>query len=137
HHVTDITSSAEENYKFFTYTLGTRLVKNTVNQDDSQTYHLFFVDDEGNARPDMTFFDSREIPTGSHGTDEIYRTSFRGPSEEAVQYWEKRFNRLNVKHEGIEQQFGVSVLKFVDFDDQHYQLISDEHATGVASGKPW
>lgn len=27
HHVTAITSSAEENYKFFTYVLGMRLVK--------------------------------------------------------------------------------------------------------------
>ena len=137
HHVTAITSSAEENYKFFTYTLGMRLVKKTVNQDDIQTYHLFFADDEGNAGTDMTFFDFPGIPKGSHGTDEIYRTSFRVPSEEALQYWEKRFNRLGVKHEGIEQQFGVSVLKFVDFYDQHYQLISDEHDTGVASGKPW
>lgn len=41
HHVTAITSSAEKNYEFFTYVLGMRLVKKTVNQDDIQTYHLF------------------------------------------------------------------------------------------------
>ena len=34
HHVTAITSSAEKNYEFFTYVLGMRLVKKTVNQDD-------------------------------------------------------------------------------------------------------
>jgi len=45
HHVTAITSSAERNYEFFTYVLGMRLVKKTVNQDDIQTYHLFFADD--------------------------------------------------------------------------------------------
>ena len=33
HHVTAITSSAEKNYEFFTYVLGMRLVKKTVNQD--------------------------------------------------------------------------------------------------------
>ena len=38
HHVTAITSSAEKIYEFFTYTLGLRLVKKTVNQDDIQTY---------------------------------------------------------------------------------------------------
>ena len=37
HHVTAITSSAEENYRFFTYVLGMRLVKKTVNQDDINT----------------------------------------------------------------------------------------------------
>lgn len=137
HHVTAITSSAEENYKFFTYTLGMRLVKKTVNQDDIQTYHLFFADDEGNAGTDMTFFDFPGIPKGRHGTDEIYRTAFRVPSDEALDYWLKRFDRLNVKHEGIKEQFGVKVLSFVDFDDQKYQLISDENNKGIASGKPW
>lgn len=137
HHVTAITSSAEENYKFFTYTLGMRLVKKTVNQDDIQTYHLFFADDEGNAGTDMTFFDFPGIPQGRHGTDEIYRTAFRVPSDKALNYWVKRFDRLQVKHEGITEQFGVKVLSFVDFDDQKYQLISDENNQGIASGKPW
>lgn len=137
HHVTAITSSAEENYKFFTYTLGMRLVKKTVNQDDIQTYHLFFADDEGNAGTDMTFFDFPNIPKGVHGTDEIYRTAFRVPSDEALNYWVKRFDRLQVEHTGIQKQFGVKVLSFVDFDDQQYQLISDENNKGVAPGIPW
>lgn len=59
HHVTAITSSAEKNYEFFTYVLGMRLVKKTVNQDDIQTYHLFFADDKGSAGTDMTFLISQ------------------------------------------------------------------------------
>lgn len=137
HHVTAITSSAEANYKFFTYTLGMRLVKKTVNQDDIQTYHLFFADDEGNAGTDMTFFDFPGISKGIHGTNEIFRTSFRVPSDAALNYWAERFVRMNVKHEGIEEEFGVKVIRFVDFDDQQYQLISDESNKGVASGIPW
>lgn len=62
HHVTAITSSAEKNYEFFTYVLGMRLVKKTVNQDDIQTYHLFFADDTGSPGTDMTFFDFPGIP---------------------------------------------------------------------------
>ncbi|WP_202623305.1 VOC family protein [Alkalibacterium sp. MB6] len=137
HHVTAITSSAEKNYEFFTYTLGMRLVKKTVNQDDIQTYHLFFADDKGSAGTDMTFFDFPGIQKGQHGNDEISRTSFRIPSDEALDYWVKRFDRLNVKHSGIKEQFGKKVLPFVDFDNQQYQLVSDEHNTGVESGTPW
>ena len=137
HHVTAITSSAEENYKFFTYVLGMRLVKKTVNQDDIQTYHLFFADDVGGAGTDMTFFDFPNIPKGTHGTDEIYKTAFRVPTDAALDYWVKRFDRLDVKHTGIQEQFGTKVLSFVDFDDQQYQLISDENNEGVASGIPW
>ncbi|WP_419393939.1 ring-cleaving dioxygenase [Cytobacillus praedii] len=137
HHVTAITSSAEKNYNFFTYVLGMRLVKKTVNQDDIQTYHLFFADDKGSAGTDMTFFDFPGIPKGVHGTNEISKTSFRVPSDAALDYWVKRFDRLEVKHTGIKEQFGKLTLSFVDFDEQHYQLISDEKNNGVKAGTPW
>ncbi|MFD2629805.1 ring-cleaving dioxygenase [Oceanobacillus kapialis] len=137
HHVTAITSSAEKNYEFFTYVLGMRLVKKTVNQDDIQTYHLFFADDKGSAGTDMTFFDFPGIPKGSHGTNEIFKTSFRVPNDTALDYWVNRFDRLEVKHTGIKEQFGKKILSFVDFDDQQYQLISDEKNEGVDSGTPW
>lgn len=137
HHVTAITSSAEKNYEFFTYVLGMRLVKKTVNQDDIQTYHLFFADDKGSPGTDMTFFDFPGIPKGVHGTNEIYKTSFRVPTDAALEYWVKRFDRLEVKHTGIKEQFGKKTLFFVDFDDQNYQLISDENNEGVESGTPW
>ncbi|MBS4189798.1 ring-cleaving dioxygenase [Bacillus sp. FJAT-49705] len=137
HHVTAITSSAEKNYKFFTHVLGMRLVKKTVNQDDIQTYHLFFADDTGSAGTDMTFFDFPGIPKGVHGTNEISKTSFRVPNDASLDYWVKRFDRLEVKHTGIKVQFGKKTLSFVDFDDQQYQLISDENNKGIASGTPW
>jgi glyoxalase family protein len=137
HHVTAITSSAEKNYEFFTYVLGMRLVKKTVNQDDIQTYHLFFADDQGSAGTDMTFFDFPGIPKGIHGTNEISKTSFRVPSDAALEYWVQRFDRLEVKHTGIEEHFGKKTLSFVDFDDQQYQFISDEFNKGVESGTPW
>lgn len=137
HHVTAITSSAEKNYDFFTNRLGMRLVKKTVNQDDIQTYHLFFADDKGSAGTDMTFFDFPGIPKGTHGTNEISKTSFRVPDDAALDYWEKRFDRLDVKHTGVKEQFGKKTLSFVDFDDQQYQLISDEKNKGVAAGTPW
>lgn len=137
HHVTAITSSAEKNYEFFTYVLGMRLVKKTVNQDDIQTYHLFFADDEGNPGTDMTFFDFPGIPKGTHGTNEISKTSFRVPSDVALEYWVKRFDRLGIGHTGIKEQFGKQTLSFLDFDGQNYQLISDENNTGVEAGKPW
>lgn len=137
HHVTAITSSAEKNYEFFTYVLGMRLVKKTVNQDDIETYHLFFADDEGNPGTDMTFFDFPGIPKGSHGTNEIAKTSFRVPNDEALDYWVKRFDRLEVKNKGIQERFGYKVLPFVDFDDQAYELVSDETDEGVAAGIPW
>lgn len=137
HHVTAITSSAERNYEFFTYVLGMRLVKKTINQDDIQTYHLFFADNEGNAGTDMTFFDFPGMNKGIKGTNEISRTGFRVPNDQALHYWIKRFDHYKVKHEPIKTLFGKKVVFFSDFDDQDYALFSDEHNQGIESGVPW
>ena len=137
HHITAIRSSAEKNYDFFTSVLGMRLVKKTVNQDDVQTYHLFFADDKGTAGTDMTFFDFPGIPQSRHGNNEIYRSGLRVPNDRALEYWLKRFDHFGVKHTGIFEQFGVNVINFEDYDGQQMQLISDEHDTGVAPGTAW
>lgn len=70
HHVTAITSSAQKNYDFFTNILGLRLAKLTVNQDDYETYHLYFTGEDGKS-PNMTFFDFKNAPQGMHGVNSI------------------------------------------------------------------
>jgi glyoxalase family protein len=57
HHLTAITGDVAGNRKFFTETLGMRLVKKTVNQDDVSAYHLFYADGRGSPGTDVTFFD--------------------------------------------------------------------------------
>lgn len=137
HHVTAMTSSAEKNYRFFTDILGFRMIKKTVNQDDIATYHLYFTDDNGAPGTDMTFFDFPNIPKGTKGTNSIARTGYRVKSDAALDYWVERFDRLGVDHGQISERFGKKYLEFNDYDDQWYQLISDEHNTGVAGGTPW
>jgi glyoxalase family protein len=137
HHVTAITSSAEKIYDFFTHILGLRLVKKTVNQDDISTYHLFFADDVGSAGTDMTFFDFQGSSKAQKGTDEIAKTGFRVPSDQAIFYWKKRFLRYLVKHEEPKVLFGTLTLAFEDFDGQEYILYSDENDHGVKPGTPW
>lgn len=137
HHVTAITSDAKKIYEFFTYTLGLRLVKKTVNQDDIQTYHLFFADDKGSPGTDMTFFDFKGVPKGREGTNSISRTSFRVPTDLALEYWIKRFEMYEIKNNGIEVLFDRKVIYFEDFDGQQYALFSDQNDKGIPSGTPW
>ncbi len=137
HHVTAITSSAERIYDFFTHILGLRLVKKTVNQDDIGTYHLFFADDRGSAGTDMTFFDFQGSSQAQKGTDEIAKTGFRVPSDQAIYYWKKRFEKYQVKHHDITTLFHRLTLAFEDFDGQEYVLYSDEKDQGVSAGTPW
>ncbi|MDR0921797.1 MAG: ring-cleaving dioxygenase [Lactobacillales bacterium] len=137
HHVTAITSSAQKIYDFFTNILGLRLAKKTVNQDDYETFHLYFTDENGVAGTDMTFFDFPGIPKGTKGTNNIDRVSFRVPTDTSVDYWIARFDKYGVKHGEIHEFFGKKSFEFVDFDDQHYRIISDEKNVGVAGGTPW
>lgn len=137
HHVTAITSSSQKIYDFYTHILGLRLVKKTINQDDINTYHLFFADDKGSPGTDITFFDFEGIDQAVHGTNEISRTSFRVPNDEALDYWIKRFKHYKVKHDEVSVLFGSKVVFFEDFDNQPYALFSDELDKGVKSGTPW
>ena len=76
HHLTAISAAIRENHRFYTQTLGMRLVKRTVNQDDVSAYHLFYADGAGSPGTDITFFDW-PAPPERRGTHSIVRTHFR------------------------------------------------------------
>lgn len=137
HHVTAITSSAQDIYNFYNTVLGMRLVKKNVNQDDINTYHLFFADEKGSPGTDMTFFDFKGISAHQPGTNDIARTGFRVPSDQAISYWEKRFDHYQVSYQKPVELFGWQVIYFEDFDKQQYALFSDENDKGVAPGVAW
>jgi glyoxalase family protein len=90
HHVTCITGDAPANVEFYAGTLGLRLVKKTVNQDDPTVYHLFYADDRGSAGADITFFEYPGVPRGRAGDGMVHRVVFRVDSEEALDFWAAR-----------------------------------------------
>ena len=67
HHVTAITADAQHNVDFYAGVLGLRLVKKSVNQDDTSVYHLFYADETGDAGSDITFFEYPGLPKGRAG----------------------------------------------------------------------
>lgn len=137
HHVTAFTDDIVRNYDFFTEVLGMRLVKKTVNQDDIQTYHTYFADHIGTPGTTMTFFGNDRYPAGKHGTNSITRTGLRVPNDAALDYYLKRFEEFDVKHDGIQEVFGKKVLPFAEPDGQRYQLVSDERNKGMTAGEAW
>jgi len=90
HHVTCITADAPGNVEFYAGTLGLRLVKKTVNQDDPTVYHLFYADERGSAGSDITFFEYPQARRGRAGAGMVHRVGFRLASEEALDFWEAR-----------------------------------------------
>jgi glyoxalase family protein len=90
HHVTCITGDAPANVEFYVGTLGLRLVKKTVNQDDPTVYHLFYADDRGSAGADITFFEYPGSPRGRAGDGMVHRVVFRVGSDQSLEFWAQR-----------------------------------------------
>ncbi|WP_271897181.1 ring-cleaving dioxygenase [Candidatus Phyllobacterium onerii] len=133
HHLTAVTANAPENLRFYTQTLGLRLVKKTVNQDDTSAYHLFYADGEATPGTDLTFFDWPVGPE-SRGTHSISRTGLRVGSKASLVWWKARFTELGVKSGDIAEIGGYDSLDFEDGEGQRFRLINDG---GAGASHPW
>src|SRR3954466_6781373 len=76
HHLTAVTADAPRNHAFYTRTLGMRLAKKTVNQDDTSAYHLFYADGTATPGTDLMTLDWPVTPE-QRGTRSISRTRLR------------------------------------------------------------
>lgn len=133
HHLTAVTAQAPDNVAFYTRTLGMRLIKKTVNQDDPSAYHLFYGDGVASPGSDLTFFDfpvSRE----QRGMHSITRTGLRVAGGDTLAWWQARFAELGVAHGEIVERYGWTTLDFEDFEGQRLRLV-DDGAAGTAY--PW
>jgi glyoxalase family protein len=138
HHVTAVTTEAQENVAFYTEVLGLRLVKKTVNQDDVSAYHLFYGDELGRPGTEVTFFDwpHLRIAPNHAGAGEISATELRVTGSEAIEFWAGRLEESGVEHDGVEERDGRSVVAFTDPEGQRLRLVDDGNA-GVPGGVPW
>ncbi|WP_460451206.1 ring-cleaving dioxygenase [Alsobacter sp. SYSU BS001988] len=133
HHLTAITADAKGNHDFYTGTLGMRLVKKTVNQDDVSAYHLFYADAEASPGTDITFFDWPAAPE-RRGTHSVARTALRVSGEETLRWWAARFDERGVRHGGITTRDGRLTLDFEDPEGQRLALVDDG---GAGPAHPW
>ncbi|HZS16701.1 MAG TPA: ring-cleaving dioxygenase [Candidatus Udaeobacter sp.] len=125
HHLTAISGAIRENHRFYTQTLGMRLVKRTVNQDDVSAYHLFYADAKGSPGTDLTFFGWR-TPRERRGTRSIVRTCLRVNGSESLNWWSHRFDEQGVPHSEIFEHDARLTLTFEDLEGQRLALIDDK-----------
>ncbi|QYM79899.1 ring-cleaving dioxygenase [Horticoccus luteus] len=133
HHLTAVTADAARNHAFYTQTLGLRLVKKTVNQDDVSAYHLFYADGRATPGTDMTFFEW-PVPRERRGTHSIVRTGFRVADAAALAWWARRCDELEVKRGEIGERDGRATLEIEDFEGQRLALVVDG---GKSEAHPW
>ncbi|MBD8067686.1 ring-cleaving dioxygenase [Bacillus sp. PS06] len=137
HHVSILTGNAEKNFQFYTKVLGMRLVKKTVNQDNTQSYHLFYGDAKGNPGTEITFFDIPSLGRTYPGVRSISSTSLRVKNTDSLRYWMDRLDDFNINHEGMVKRANRDTLAFQDYDGTNVILVADNGEEGVAAGVPW
>ena len=113
HHVTCITGDAPANVNFYAGTLGLRLVKKTVNQDDPTVYHLFYADENGTPGADITFFEYPGAAPGRAGAGMVHTVAWRVGSAEALDFWAER---LGVERDG-------DTVVFADPEGLRHELV--------------
>ncbi len=123
HHVTAVGSDPGRNLEFYTGTLGLRLVKRSVNQDDVSVYHLFYGDRRGTPGTSMTFFPYPNARPGRVGTGQVSEVAFLIP-ERSIDFWRDRFAERGVDADDPRERFGDTALAFRDPDGIPMELVA-------------
>ena len=133
HHLTAVSAKIRDNHQFYTKTLGMRLVKRSVNQDDTSAYHLFYADAKGAPGTDLTFFDWPMAPE-RRGTRSIVRTNLRVNGLDALNWWATYLRERDVKAGEVVERDGRLTLDFEDPEGQRLSLVDDK---GEGRVNPW
>jgi glyoxalase family protein len=118
HHITAITGEAQPNVDFYAGTLGLRMVKKTVNQDEPSVYHLFYADEEGKPGSDITFFEFPGVSRGRAGAGMVHRIVWRVASPDALDFWAQRLGGA-----GIDTERDGESLRFADPEGLGHELL--------------
>ncbi|MFB3820403.1 MAG: ring-cleaving dioxygenase [Candidatus Methylomirabilales bacterium] len=134
HHITAIAGPAQQNLDFYVGVMGMRLVKKSVNQDDTGTYHLFYADAEGHPGTDLTFFPWARLAPPRVGHGMALEVSLEVPPG-SLTYWAERLERYGTRQERIEERFGERSLPLADPHGLRLALV--ESRASARRFAPW
>jgi glyoxalase family protein len=134
HHISGITGKISQNHAFYTKTLGMRLVKRTVNQDDTSAYHLFYADQNGSPGSDVTFFDWANAAPERYGNHSISRTGLRVGSAASVEWWFERLQKAGLELSKPELRHNRLSIDVSDAEGQRLSIFADPSTDNIV---PW
>ncbi|MDO9379580.1 MAG: ring-cleaving dioxygenase [Nocardioidaceae bacterium] len=123
HHVTAIASDPQANVDFYTRALGLRLIKQTVNFDAPDTYHLYYGDAKGSPSSILTFFPWPDVPKGRQGAGMTTATAFSVPGS-SMGWWHERLKSQEVDVDAPVSRDGEDVLSLRDPDGMVIDLVA-------------
>ena len=129
HHVTSITGDVQKCTDFYVGVLGLRFIKNSINQDIPDTYHIYFGDYLGTSGTAMTFFGWPTWPKRKAGSGQVTTVSFAVPRG-SLDFWNSRLRKLGVDASRA-GRFGTDAIVLSDPDGIELELV------GQSSDERW
>lgn len=126
HHVTAIAGHTQENIDFYKGVLGLRLVKQTVNFEAPEVYHLYYGDEQGNPGSILTFFPYNGLAKGRHGNGMLNTTTFSVPLA-SLDFWLARLERFSILHKSPQERFENEIVVYLeDIDGLGLELVFND-----------
>lgn len=126
HHITAMSSDAQENVDFYAGVLGLRLVKKTINFDSPDIYHLYFGNETGEPGTILTFFPIPGMVRGRKGNGQATAVSFSIP-EKSLDFWLKRLSAYEIGYEPPTERFNSEIfISLEDPDGMGIELVATQ-----------
>ena len=116
HHITLVCANAQRTVDFYTRLLGLRLVKQTVNFDAPDSYHLYFGDAVGSPGSAITFFEWSGAPRGHWGIGGTHHFALCVGGRDGLLQWKRRLTDHGLKVDGPLDRHYFTSIYFSDPD---------------------
>lgn len=116
HHITLVASNAQQTVNFYTGLLGLRMLKQTVNFDVPDTYHLYFGDETGRPGTAITFFEWPDAPKGLIGIGGTHHLALVVETYEGLLKWKRYLTDRGQKVDGPYDRHYFTSIYFKDPD---------------------
>jgi len=118
HHVTAISGPAQENLDYYTHMLKTRLIKQTVNFDAPEMYHLYYGAQDATPGSVLTFFNRESREQGRAGAGAAQAFAYAAKPDTLDQWHAALGGQITTR-------FGAQVLALTDPHGQAFEIVAD------------
>lgn len=116
HHITLVCANAQRTVDFYTGVLGLRLVKQTLNFDAPNTYHLYFGDERGSPGSAVTFFEWPRVGRGHPGIGGTHHFALEVADYDGLLQWKRHLTDHGLSIDGPLDRHYFQSIYFNDPD---------------------
>ncbi len=123
HHITSMVGHPQRNIDYYSGVLGYRLVKQTLNYDDQDTFHFYYGNESASSGL-VTTFPFNDGKKGQLGGGQVAVASY-GIRSENFEFWRERLKSFGIKS-FYYTRFNQKRLGFQDLDGLQLELIETD-----------